>query len=70
VVPIRGIESFVTETAVPLFAFRAGTTPTLSGAPPYAVTRDGKRFLINTVVVTEPSAPLTLVVNWAADLKK
>ncbi|HEY9430546.1 MAG TPA: protein kinase [Blastocatellia bacterium] len=70
VVPIRGIESFVTETAVPLFAFRAGTTPTLSGAPPYAVTRDGKRFLINTVVVTEPSAPLTVVVNWAADLKK
>lgn len=68
--PIRGIESFEKETAVPLFAFRAGTTPTISGPPPFAVTKDGERFLINTVVDTGPSAPLTVVVNWAADLKK
>jgi eukaryotic-like serine/threonine-protein kinase len=69
-VPIRSIESFEKETAVPLFAFRAGTIPTTSGAPPYAVTKDGERFLINTVVDKGPSATLTVVVNWAADLKK
>jgi Tol biopolymer transport system component len=69
-VPVRSSESFEKETAVPLFAFRAGTTPNVSGAPPYAVTGDGKRFLINTVVVAEPQAPLTVVVNLAAELKK
>jgi len=34
------------------------------------VTGDGQRFLINTVVETEPNAPLTVVVNWAAGVKK
>jgi hypothetical protein len=37
---------------------------------PYAVTRDGQRFLINAVVDTEPNAPLRVVVNWAAEIKK
>jgi Tol biopolymer transport system component len=37
----------------------------------YDVTADGQRFLINTAVEQkEPSAPITLVVNWTADLKK
>ena len=67
---VRSGESFKTDAAVPLFEFRAGINPTLSGATPYAVTSDGQRFLINTVVDTEPSVPLTVVVNWAADLKK
>jgi serine/threonine protein kinase/Tol biopolymer transport system component len=51
---------------VPLFAFRAGTL--LTNLAPYAVSADGQRFLINTVVDMEPNAPLTVVVNWAADL--
>jgi len=37
---------------------------------PYAVTADGQRFLINAVVDTEPNARLTVVVNWAAKVKK
>jgi hypothetical protein len=37
---------------------------------PYAVTADGQRFLINAVVDAEPNAPLTVVVNWAAEVKR
>jgi Tol biopolymer transport system component len=37
----------------------------------YDVTADGQRFLVNTAVEQkEPSAPITLVINWTADLKK
>jgi hypothetical protein len=51
-----------------LFEFRAGSlTLTFS---PYAMTADGKRFLINAVTETEPNAPLTVVINWAAGVKK
>ncbi len=43
-----------------------------SGFGPYAhydVTPDGKRFLVATVG-EGGSAPMTLVVNWTADLKR
>jgi dipeptidyl aminopeptidase/acylaminoacyl peptidase len=65
--PVRSGESLEIGVAVPLFAFRAGTTP---GFVPYAVTADGQRFLVDAVVETEPNAPLTIVVNWAAEVKK
>jgi hypothetical protein len=35
---------------------------------PYDVTSDGKKFVINTLA--EQNTPLTLVVNWTANLKK
>jgi len=36
----------------------------------YAVTADGQRFLVNTVV-DQPARPaLTVILNWTADLKK
>lgn len=35
----------------------------------YDVSADGQRFLVNTLAEENPS-PLTLVVNWTADLKK
>ena len=34
------------------------------------VTLDGKQFLLNGSVSLEGEAPLTLVTNWAAELKK
>ena len=37
---------------------------------PYAVTADGKKFLINSGDVKEENQPLTLVQNWPAQLKK
>ena len=36
----------------------------------YDITRDGKQFLLNGSVSLEGEAPLTLVTNWAAELKK
>ena len=47
----------------PLFATQAATS-----ADNYDVSGDGKRFLINSLV--EGGLPLTLVVNWMAELKK
>jgi eukaryotic-like serine/threonine-protein kinase len=66
--PVRSGESFETGAAVSLFEFRAGTL--LVSSAPYAVTADGQRFLINAVVDTEPNAPLTVVTNLAAGVKK
>ena len=36
----------------------------------YDVSADGQRFLVNTLVEESTSAPITLVVNWPALLKK
>jgi len=66
--PVRSGKSFEVDAAVSLFEFRAVTT--LVFIAPYAVTGDGQRFLINAVVETEPNAPLTVVVNWAAGAPK
>lgn len=60
--------SFVAGAAVPLFEFRAGNSVT--SLAPYAVTGDGQHFLLNAIVETEPNAPLTVVINWAAGVKK
>jgi Tol biopolymer transport system component len=36
----------------------------------YAVSPDGQRFLVNTLAEQPGAAPITLVVNWPAALKK
>jgi Tol biopolymer transport system component len=36
----------------------------------YDVTADGQRFLVNTPVEQKASTPITLVLNWTADLKR
>jgi hypothetical protein len=66
--PVRSGQSFEMGSAVSLFEFRSGTVHVLFA--PYVVTADGKRFLINAMVETEPNAPLTVVVNWAAGVPK
>ena len=48
--------------------FRAAGVRAATG--PYAVTADGKKFLINSGAVKEENGPLTLVQNWAAEVKK
>jgi len=52
---------------VALFEFRA-SGPVIT--PYYSVNRDGQRFLLSTIVETESNAPLTVVVNWAAGVKR
>jgi hypothetical protein len=47
-----------------------GSLSNLTNFTPYAVTSDGKRFLINEVVETMPNAPLTVVTNLTAEVKK
>ena len=42
--------------------------PMVNGYWPYDVSPDGQRFLVNTL--EEAVAPLTVVVNWPAGLKK
>jgi hypothetical protein len=58
------------EASVPraLFEFRSGNG--LVVVAPYAVSADGQRFLLNTVVDESGSAPLTVVLNWAAESKR
>jgi hypothetical protein len=36
----------------------------------YVVTKDGKKFLVNSGNTKQGTDPLTLVTNWTADLKK
>jgi hypothetical protein len=36
----------------------------------FDVTADGQRFLVNTLVEDKESLPLTLVINWTADVKR
>jgi hypothetical protein len=36
----------------------------------YAVSADGKKFVMNTVLPQSITEPLTLVTNWPADLKQ
>jgi eukaryotic-like serine/threonine-protein kinase len=40
------------------------------GSNRYDVTRDGNRFVVDSVISDESSAPLNLVVNWTAELKQ
>ena len=53
--------SFEAGAPVPLFATRVEGGAT--GAPEYAVARDG-RFLINQPVAQDTVAPITLILNW------
>jgi hypothetical protein len=36
----------------------------------YVATADGQRFLVNTVVPDAPSSPISVVMNWAAELPR
>jgi len=49
----------------PLFEIRPGGAGNV-----YDVTVDGQRFLVNAVVEQQITSPITLVLNWATDLKK
>jgi hypothetical protein len=36
----------------------------------FAASQDGQRFLINKIVEKQVSSPITVVVNWPAELKQ
>ena len=67
--PVRTGSSFERAVPVPLFTTRV---PNL-GNPfrtNYAVTRDGQRFLVKTVVESSTAISITVVTNWLELLKK
>ena len=53
------------EPGVPKLLFESET---VGGA--FDVSRDGQRFLISVPVEEVLSAPITVVMNWTADLKR
>jgi eukaryotic-like serine/threonine-protein kinase len=69
-VPIDATSQFNAGVPQALFLFRSGA-PTFEASQVYAVTKDGKRFLINARPEQSGGvAPLTVVVNWLAAVQR
>ena len=67
--PIIGTNPFETGPPQALFVAIPESSLTLN-THQYAVTKDGRRFLINTRPQQPNDAPLTVVVNWSATIAK
>jgi serine/threonine protein kinase len=65
-VPVKTTPEFEAGIAVPLFEARMAPPP----GRQYDVSADGKRFILNTPASEEAAAPITVVLNWAAELKR
>ena len=55
------------EIAPSIALFKTAIPASGSDIPLFDVSADGRRFLVNTPLERQISAPLTLVVNWRAD---
>ena len=66
-VPIDATGQF--DAGVPQALFPTGA-PRFNSSQVYAVTKDGKRFLVNARLQQSSMAPLTVVVNWTATIQK
>jgi Tol biopolymer transport system component len=66
-VTVNTQHGFEVGESVPLFEIPAATRQLMTT---YEVSRDGQRFLIADAVPSIPQAPITVVFNWLADLKK
>jgi hypothetical protein len=56
--------------AAPLFTTRLGPTRNFGFDVNYTATRDGRRFLISTVVEGTRSPSTTIVLNWTASVDR
>jgi hypothetical protein len=65
--PVIDAATLMTGTPVALFDFRSVGS---NVAPLYYPSRDGQRFLQSAIVETETKAPLTVVQNWQAEIKR
>ena len=70
-VPVRGASPFEFGAGVPLFEARieSGTTVNSGWMQQYDVAPEGQRFLLNLEPDSSAST-ITVVLNWAAGLKK
>jgi hypothetical protein len=62
-------ESLEVGRPAPLFSFHPGLRIYRQGMISYDVTPDGQRFLLS-VAADENNRPLTLLLNWTANLQK
>ncbi len=59
------------EVGLPHMLFQASPDPLYPDlGNSYDVTRDGKRFVINTALDTDRGSPITVIVNWPAAFKR
>jgi eukaryotic-like serine/threonine-protein kinase len=58
------------EASVPNVLFQTQIAPPIEARNQYEVTGDGQRFLVNTPLKEIATAPIHVVVNWSASLKK
>jgi hypothetical protein len=61
-------QMFVAGAPRPLFDAHVNTI--FPGTAYYAVTGDGQRFVVNTIVGESAPVPFTIVMNWTAGLKR
>jgi eukaryotic-like serine/threonine-protein kinase len=61
--------SFEARDPVVLFQTRSRQRISSQDMFSYSVSRDGNRFLINTIVDEPNAAPFSITLNWAADLE-
>jgi Tol biopolymer transport system component len=75
-VEVKAGSTFEAVAAKPLFDthvrgwFGSGAGAGLSSRNNYAVSSDGQRFLRNDLMEISASSPITVVLNWIADLKR
>ena len=67
-VPIDATGQF--DAGVPQALFPIGRARAFDASQVYAVTKDGKRFLVNARPEQSSAAPLTVVVNWPAAVQR
>ncbi|HTS36165.1 MAG TPA: protein kinase [Candidatus Solibacter sp.] len=69
-VPVKSTTTLELGTPVPLFV--TSPQPPISALTffSYDVSADGQKFLINTKSPTQNTAPLSIILNWPADLEK
>ena len=72
ITPIESIDAAggVLKPGVPAHLFDASLRPSRDEEREYDVTRDGQRFIINSVPPNIRSIPMTVVVNWQSDLER
>ena len=64
-VPIRISGTSIEAGApIPLFPTHVGGAVQGTNRQQYSVSRDGQRFLMNTVVAEADASPLTVILNW------
>jgi eukaryotic-like serine/threonine-protein kinase len=69
-VPVTAGANFDVSPPTPLFQTHAREAFATSEQVSYDVTKDGQRFLVNTQVKNADTQPMSVIVNWDADLKK